>query len=158
MSRNSRGLTLFSKRERVGCDASAGPARGSRSRRSLWMASLDHAPRVVAVGVAAGDTKDALAEQLEALVLDFAGLPKIDEAARQALGQLELGIEPFEQDRSAVRAGIGHVERGDNGLAFRLESERDLRYTRCSHRASSFACLEASRHRFYSTGEPCADA
>ena len=27
---------------------------------------VDHAPRVVAVGVAAGDTKDALAEQLEA--------------------------------------------------------------------------------------------
>src|SRR5438094_3900606 len=70
-----------------------------------------------------------------------------------AIGQPELGVDPPQQDQATVRAGVGDVERGDDRLAFRLESERDLRYTGCGHRASSFECLEASRHRFYSTCE-----
>ncbi len=130
-----------------------GAGEGIAVEEQLVDRIVHHAARVVAIGVATGDAKDALAEQLEALVLNLAWLPEIDEAARQALGQLELSVESLEQDRSAVRAGIGHVERGDDGLAFRLESERDLRYTRCSHRASLVACREASRHRFYSTGQ-----
>lgn len=114
---------------------------------------VGYARGIVAIGVATGDPKDTLTEQLEALVLDLAGLPEIDEAGRHPLGQLELGIEAFEQDGAAVRARIGHVERGDNRLAFRLESERELGYTGCGHRASSRECLEARRHRFYSTCE-----
>jgi hypothetical protein len=43
------------------------------------------------------------------------------------------------------------VEGRDDRLAFGLESERDLRYTGCSHRASSCVRVDASRHRIYST-------
>ena len=69
-------------------------------------------------GVAAGDTKDALAEQLEALVLDFAGLPKIDEAARQALGQLELGIEPLSKIAPPSVLVSGMSNAATTGLLF----------------------------------------
>ena len=151
MSRNSRGLTLFSNRESVGCEASAAPAIGVAPDEQLVQRIVAHPPGVVAVGVATGDAKDALAEQLETLMLDLARLPEIDEAGRQAFGQLKLRIEALEQDGPAVRTGIGHVERGDDGLAFPLESKRELRYTGCGHRASSLECYEASRHRIYST-------
>jgi hypothetical protein len=60
-------------------------------------------------------------------------------------------VEDLQQDRPAVRTGIGLVEGGDDRLAFGLESERDLRYTGCSHRASSCVRLDTSRHRIYST-------
>src|SRR2546429_9076448 len=84
---------------------------------------------------------------------DFRRLALVVHTRGQALGQPELGVDPPQQDQATVRAGVGDVERGDDRLAFRLESERDLRYTGCGHRASSFECLEASRHRFYSTCE-----
>src|SRR5437870_1209527 len=108
---------------------------------------------VVAVGVATRQPKHALSEQLEGLMLDLARLAPIDDACGQTLGQLELGIEPLQQHRSTVRAGVRHVEEGDHRLVFGLESERDLRYTVCSHRASSPLGIETSRHRFYSTSE-----
>jgi len=40
---------------------------------------------------------------------------------------------------------------GDDRLAFGLESEGDLRYTGCGHRASLSVCIETLRPRFYST-------
>src|SRR2546425_6074546 len=86
-------------------------------------------------------------------MLDFRRLARIVQAGGQALGQPKLGVDPLEQDRPTVRAGVLDVEDRDNGLAFGIEFEGDLRYTLCSHRASSFECLEASRHRFYSTRE-----
>ena len=108
---------------------------------------------VVAVGVATGEPKDPLPEQLERLMLDLARLPWIVEARGQALGQPELGIDPLEQDRAAVGAGVLCVEDGDHRLPFRIEFERDLRYTVCSHRASFSWCERASNHRFYRTLE-----
>src|SRR2546428_483491 len=71
----------------------------------------------------------------------------------QALGQAELGVDPHEQDRPTIGAGVRLVEGGHDGLAFRVELERDLGYTLCSHRASSRPCIETLRHRFYSTCE-----
>jgi len=51
--------------------------------------------RVVAVGVAAGDPKDSLPEQLERLMLDLARLPLVLETRGQPLGQPEVGIDPL---------------------------------------------------------------
>jgi hypothetical protein len=108
---------------------------------------------VVAVGVAAGEAEEPLPEQLERLMPDLARLPGIVEALGQPLSEPPVGIDPLEQDRATVGTGVRLVEDGDDGLAFRVELERDLRYTVCSHRASSVECLEGRRHRFYSTGE-----
>jgi hypothetical protein len=108
---------------------------------------------VVAVGVTAREPEDALPQQLEGLMLHLARLASIGHTRGQPLRQLELGIEPLQQDRPAIRAGVRHVEEGDDRLLFGLESERDLRYTGCSHRASSPLCIETLRHRFYSTSE-----
>jgi hypothetical protein len=146
---NSRHPTAFSNRESVGCEARAGPTIGSRSTSSLWIASS--ATR--AVGVATGEPEDPLPEPLERLMVDLPRLPRIGEARGQALGQAELGIDPLEQDRAAAGAGVLGVEGGDHRLPFRIEFERDLRYTVCSHRASFSWCEQASNHRFYRTLE-----
>jgi len=112
-----------------------------------------HPRGVVAVGVATGEPEDPLPEQLERLMLDLARLPRIGEARGHTLGQPELGIDPLEQDRAAVGAGVLRVEGRDDRLPFRIEVERDLRYTVCRHRASSSWSAEASCHRFYRTPE-----
>ena len=82
---------------------------------------VPHPRSVVAVGVATGEPKDPLPEQLERLMLDLARLPRIGQARGQALGQPELGIDPLEQDRAAVGAGVLRVEGGDHRLPFRIE-------------------------------------
>src|SRR2546426_6242965 len=108
---------------------------------------------VVAVGVATGEAKEPLPEQFERLMLNLARLAVVRETRCQPPGQPPLGVDPLEQDRPTVGAGVRLVEGGDQRLAFRLEFECDLRYTGCGHRASSFECLEARRPRFYSTCE-----
>ena len=117
------------------------------------MAFVGQPGGVVAIGVAAGEPEHPLPEEFERLMLDLPRLAGVHEVRREALGEPELRIDPLEQDRPAVGARVGVVEAGDDGLLFRVESEGDLRYTVCSHRASSRACIETSRHRFYSTCE-----
>src|SRR5581483_11675384 len=75
------------------------------------------------------------------------------QAAGQPLGHAQPVVEGLEQQRPAIRAGVGLIEPGDDRLPKPLELEADLRYTGCSHRASSCVGVEASRHRFYSTDE-----
>jgi hypothetical protein len=108
---------------------------------------------IVAVGVAAGQPVDALAHQLEPLVVDLAGLPRIAQAVGQPLGHPQPVVEGLEHQRPAIRAGVGLVEPGDDRLPKPLELEGHLGYTGCSHRASSPFGVEASGHRFYSTDE-----
>src|SRR5207247_1210263 len=108
---------------------------------------------VVAVGVAAGEAKEALSEQFERLMPNLARLAVVRETRGQPPGQPPLGVDPLEQERPTVGAGVRLVEGGDDRLLFRIEVERDLRYTVCRHRASSQRCVETSRHRFYSTCE-----
>src|SRR3990172_7556293 len=81
----------------------------------------------------------------------LARLPRMGEGGGQSFRQAERGIDRLEQDGSAVRTGVGHVEAREHGLGILLESEGRLRYTVCSHRVSSHLCVEASSHRFYST-------
>ena len=114
---------------------------------------LGQARGVVAVGVAAGDPVDALPHQLDHLVLDLAGLPVVDQTGRQPLGDPQAVVQHLEQHRPAIRARVGLVESGDDRLPKPLDIEGHLRYTLCSHRASSHGCIETSSHRFYSTNE-----
>jgi hypothetical protein len=108
---------------------------------------------VVAVGVATHQPEDALADQLEGLMPDLARLALVDQTAGQLLGQSQVGIDALQQNRATVRTGVRLVEAGHDRLRKSLAPEGDLGYTGCSHRASSFVCGRASRHRFYSTDE-----
>jgi hypothetical protein len=108
--------------------------------------------RVVAVGVACAQPEDALLQQLDHLVHDLAREPVV-ETGGQPFGQAELAVERLEQHQAAVGAGVRQVEAGDDRLRKPVALEGHLGYTVCSHRASSRECLEARRHRFYSTCE-----
>ena len=57
------------------------------------------------------------------------------------------------QQQAAVGAGVWPVEAGADRLRKPVALEGHLGYTVCSHRASSRQCVEARRHRFYSTCE-----
>jgi hypothetical protein len=89
---------------------------------------------IVAIGVATDEPEDALLHQLEELVLDLAGLPRIPQAAGDGGGHPEPPIDGLEQHPPAVRTGMLGVEPRYDKL---VELERELRYTGCSHRASS---------------------
>src|SRR2546425_12525729 len=129
------------------------PGEGIALEQELVDRIVGQPGSVVAVGVAAGEAKEPLPEQFERLMPNLARLAVVLETRCQPLGQTELGLDPLEQERPTIGARVRRVEGGDQRLAFRLEFERDLRYTGCGHRASSFECLEARRHRFYSTCE-----
>jgi hypothetical protein len=98
---------------------------------------------VVAIRIAADQPENALAYQVDQLVLDFARLPAIPQAARHRIGHPELPIDGLEQDRTPIGTGVGDVELHDH---IRLEREADLRYTVCSHRASVLSCAKVLRH------------
>ena len=129
------------------------PREGIALEQELVHRVLGQARGVVAVGVAAGDPIDALPHQLDHLVLDLAGLPVVDQTGRQPLGDPQAVVQHLEQHRPAIRARVGLVESGDDRLPKPLDIEGHLRYTLCSHRASSQVCIETSSHRFYSTNE-----
>jgi len=114
---HSRHPTAFSNRDSVGCEARAGPAIGSRSTRSLWIASSASRPRRCSRRSRRRSQRLA-AEQLERLMLDLARLPLVLETRGQPLGQPEVGIDPLQQDRAAVGAGVLRVEGCDDGFPF----------------------------------------
>src|SRR2546425_188435 len=129
----------------------AEPGEGIAVQHQLVDRVVDQPGGVVAVGVAPAQPEDALLEQLDRLVQDLARRPRIVEAGRQPLRQTQLGIQGLEQDQAAVGAYVWQVEAGDDRLRKAVALEGHLRYTVCSHRASSRRCVEASRHRFHST-------
>jgi len=114
---------------------------------------VDQPDGVVAVGVPGAQPKDALLEQFDRLVPHLARLPHIVETGGQPRGQAQLGVQRLEQHQPAVGAGLRLVEAGDDRLPKPIALEGHLGYTVCSHRASFRQCLEARRHRFYSTCE-----
>lgn len=54
------------------------------------------------VGIAAGNSKNALRQQLFDLVLDLAELPLVDQARGQYLRQLEPPVGSFQQNSTAI--------------------------------------------------------
>jgi hypothetical protein len=76
---------------------------------------------VVAIRIAAEQPEDALAYQVDQLVLDLAPLAPVPETAGHRLGDPRLAIESLEQHRPAARAGVLGVEPGHDKL---VEFER----------------------------------
>ena len=122
MSRDDSHPTAFSNRDR----SAPRPTPARRSDRGR-PAALDHivGRRAASstVGIATREPEDPLPHQFQRLMLHLARLAPIDQTPGQALGQLQLGIEAFQQHRPAVRAGVRHVEGRDDRLRFGLESE-----------------------------------
>lgn len=81
---------------------------------------------IVAVLVAAGDRKDALAHQILKRVNDFARLARIGNARRDRARQAETLITGFEQQRTAIGAAVGLVELRDNLLAQEIVENNSL--------------------------------
>src|SRR6266704_2522512 len=146
----SRAHGVLESRQR-GLRGQAEPGEGIAAQHQLVDRVVDQPGGVVAVGVAPAQPEDALLEQLDRLVQDLARRPRIVEAGGQPLRQTQLGIQGLDQDQAAVGAYVWQVEAGDDRLRKAVALEGHLRYTVCSHRASSRRCVEASRHRFHST-------
>ena len=66
---------------------------------------------VVGVVVAERQAVDALAEKVRERVPHLAGLALIDERGRQSRDQAQTSLCRREQDRTAIGAGVGHIER-----------------------------------------------
>src|SRR5207245_3267909 len=114
---------------------------------------VDRPPGVVAIGVATGQPEDALPQQIPERVRHLAGLATVADRAGQLPRQPEPIVDRFQQNGAAVGTGLRLVEPGDDRPRNPVDPESVVRYTGCSHRASAFGCLEASRHRFHSTYE-----
>ncbi len=108
---------------------------------------------VVAIEIAGRQTKDPLPNQVQARVRNLPGLPRIRHAPAHSLRQAQPLVHGLEQYQAPILAGVRNVEPRDDRRPETLVSEAQLRYTVCSHRASSAACIETSNHRFYSTVE-----
>jgi hypothetical protein len=108
---SSRG----SKRDSVGCDPSVAPESGSRSSNSLYIGSSP-TRGIVAVGVATGEPKHPLPDQVPERVQHLAGLAPVPDRRGQAPGQAKPIVDPLQQQGSAVRAGVRLVEPGDDRL------------------------------------------
>jgi len=106
---------------------------------------------IIRVLVPTGQTEDPLAQQITQGMADFVRVSAVDQAAGQLVGQSEAVIQRLEQHDPAIRAGLGLVKPGHDGLQFVIEFKGDLRYTVCRHRVSSPRCVEAPEHRSYST-------
>ena len=93
---NAFGPIAFSKRDSVGCEASASPCDRIASHQQLLDRVLGRARRVVAVRVPAGDGKHPLADQLIQCVPDLARLTIVRKAAAQSFGQPQPLLARFE--------------------------------------------------------------
>ena len=71
---------------------------------------------VVAIGMAAGNAEDPLAEQLRQRVPDLPGLPPVDQTAGKARHQPVQPLRRLEQNRAAIGTRVLAVERGNEGL------------------------------------------
>jgi len=108
--------------------------------------------RVVAVGVAACQAEHALTDQVAEPMGDLAELPTVADGAGRPHRQAQPVVYRLHQHGAAVGTGV-LIEAGHDRLGNPVDPKGAVRYTGCGHRASSFVCLEAPRHRFYSTGE-----
>jgi hypothetical protein len=124
-----------------GLGSQGGPGERIAVQQPLVDGVVGQPRGIVAVGVATDQPEDPLADEFQDLVLDFAGLAPVPETTGDSRGDPELLIEGLEQHRAPIGAAVLGIELRDHKL---VESERDLGYTVCSHRASSSLCAEAS--------------
>jgi len=83
---------------------------------------------VVRIGMAAGESVDALRHQILKRVPHLPWLPIIDEASGKAINQPVARFRGLEQDRAAIRARVGLIERRDDGFDEEVWQENSLWY------------------------------
>ena len=83
---------------------------------------------VVRVGVPAGQSEDALREQIAQRVPHLATLPTVDHAAAQGVDQTVAPLRGFQQNRPTVGTRVGLVEGGYQGLVEEIRKEDSLCY------------------------------
>src|SRR5207244_5881909 len=81
---------------------------------------------IIPIGVAAGDPKESLPQQIAHRVLDLALLPSIHQALRQALTQPQRRIAGLQQDRPAVGAGVLLIEPRQQRLGKQFRKQERL--------------------------------
>ena len=83
---------------------------------------------VVRIGIAAGEPEDALGQQILERVPHLPRLPILDEASGEAIDQPVARFRGLEQDRAAIRARVGLIERRDEGFVEEVWEEDSLWY------------------------------
>ena len=101
---------------------------GIASEEEFLNRVLREAIRVVRIGMAAGEPVDALRQQILKCVPHFPRLPIIDEASGKAIDQSVARFRGLEQDRPAIRARVGLIERRDDGFDEEVWQENSLWY------------------------------
>jgi hypothetical protein len=78
--------------------------------------------------MAAGEPIDALRQQILERVPHFPSLTILDQAPGEAIDQAVARFRGLEQDRSAIRARVGLIERRDQGFVEKVWEENSLWY------------------------------
>jgi transposase InsO family protein len=105
------------------------------------------APRTLSTG----QPEHPLPQQVAKRMRHLARLASVADRAGQAPRQAESIVDHLQQQGAAIGTGLRLIEPGNDRLRNPVDPEGAVRYTDCGHRASTFECREASRHRFYST-------
>jgi len=105
--------------------------------------------------MAAGESEDALRQQILERVPDFPRLPIIDETAGEAIDQSVARVRGFEQDRAAIRARVRLIKRRDQGLLEEVVEENSLWYRFVSQRERLRREKQLCGNSFLSRGGVC---
>ena len=105
---------------------------------------------VVAIGMAAGNPEDPLAEQLRQRVPDLPGLPPVNQTAGKARHQPVQPLGRLQQNRPAIGTCVLAVKRGNDGLVEEIRKENSLWYRIGRHaRASVVGKCLCAQHLYH---------
>ena len=84
---------------------------------------------IIAVGMAAGDAKDALADQVRERVPGLVRRPLVEQTPGERLDQAVDALGGLQQDRPAVGTGLLLVEPGEQRLVKQIREQNSLWYS-----------------------------
>ena len=97
---------------------------------------------IIRIGIAAGQSKDSLGQQILDGVPYFARLSIVDQAPREAVDQIVLALGGFQQDGPAVGTRVRLIEPGDEGTIEEVRKENSLWY-RLGRQSQRLRCEES---------------
>ena len=92
---------------------------------------------IIAVGMAAGDAKDALADQVRERVPGLVRRPLVEQTPGERLDQAVDALGGLQQDRPAVGTGLLLVELGEQRLVKQIREQNSLWYRVGRHARAS---------------------
>ena len=92
---------------------------------------------IIAVGMAAGDAKDALADQVRERVTGLVRRPLVEQTPGERLDQAVDALGGLQQDRPAVGTGLLLVEPGEQRLVKQIREQNSLWYSVGRHARTS---------------------